>query len=212
MANLGTTMTGAIDDCQKIHQILNRQNITDYYLHYDAALHGMIIPYTESHLKMKLDDIHSLTISGHKFIGSPLPCGIFLTHKSIIDAEQKFVEYININDCTITGSRNAFTPLVLWYGIFRYDGKLLETRAKNCLNLAEKAVKIFKDEEITVWRNEVSPIIVFEKPSEKIIHKWQLATYKDIAHLVIMPHITEKMIKRFVRDIKEYNLVIMRGV
>ncbi len=45
-ANIGTTMTGAIDDIEMIQERLAQIGIMrrDYYIHADAALSGMILP------------------------------------------------------------------------------------------------------------------------------------------------------------------------
>ena len=47
MANIGTTMKGAIDDVGKIRDILNDLAVTRSYLHADAALSGMILPFVD---------------------------------------------------------------------------------------------------------------------------------------------------------------------
>jgi histidine decarboxylase len=206
MLNYGTTMTGAIDDLRQVKSIINKLAIKDYYIHLDAALHGMIVPFTESELKVSLQDFDSLAISGHKLIGSPLPCGIFLTKQSIIDSQQNFIEYVQINDATITGSRNAITPLILWLGIFAQDKAALKEKALATLANADYAVAQLKAVGIAAWANPVSPIVVFPKPSEAMIRKWQLAPYQKMAHIVCMPHFDEKHIDAFVADMKREQL------
>jgi len=47
--------------------------------------------------------IGSVTISGHKFMGCPIPCGIALTRLEYINVFSKDVEYIASRDATITG-------------------------------------------------------------------------------------------------------------
>ena len=46
-ANTGTTMKGAVDDVDKVRGILKDLAITESYLHADAALSGMILPFVE---------------------------------------------------------------------------------------------------------------------------------------------------------------------
>ena len=45
MANIGTTMRGAVDDIPTIRRILADQAIVSSYIHADAALSGMILPF-----------------------------------------------------------------------------------------------------------------------------------------------------------------------
>ena len=47
MANIGTTMKGAIDDVSRFRQIADDLALTNYYIHADAALSGMILPFVE---------------------------------------------------------------------------------------------------------------------------------------------------------------------
>ena len=83
-ANIGTTMTGAVDNLTKIKQILKqRVMMTNYYIHADAALAGMILPFVDDRQPFDFSaGIDSISISGHKMIGSPIPCGIALARKS----------------------------------------------------------------------------------------------------------------------------------
>ena len=98
MLNLGTTMTGAIDDIEKIKYVLHHYKIKKHYLHCDAALHGLILPFCSLNKPIILDDFHSISISGHKFIGSPLPCGVFVTHQKYINRIKRNVDYIKSSD------------------------------------------------------------------------------------------------------------------
>lgn len=206
MANYGTTMTGAIDDVKQIKQIIEEAGIKDYYIHADAALHGMIVPFVDSDKNISLDDVSSLSISGHKLIGCPLPCGMFLAHQSIIDTQQSFVEYVEINDSTITGSRNALSPLMLWYALFERESKKEKKHtwffqaANRCLANADYCIEQLNRHGINAWRNPASPIVVIPRPNNEVVKKWQLAVQNDIAHIVVMPHVNKRMISKVVRD------------
>ena len=46
-ANIGTTMKGAVDDLAKIRETLDDLAIPNAYIHADAALSGMILPFVE---------------------------------------------------------------------------------------------------------------------------------------------------------------------
>jgi len=45
IANIATTMKGAVDDIVQIKAILSDLEIPKYYLHADAAFFGMILPF-----------------------------------------------------------------------------------------------------------------------------------------------------------------------
>ena len=47
VANIGTTMKGAVDDLDRIRETLDDLEIEDRYIHADAALSGMILPFVQ---------------------------------------------------------------------------------------------------------------------------------------------------------------------
>lgn len=107
------------------------------------------------------------------------------------------VEYIGTIDCTISGSRNGQTPFFFKHII---DAKGKEGFKKDvacCIALAEYLTERLP----SAWRNQNSLTVVFPKPSEEIITKWQLATSNDISHVVVLPHVTTQMIDEFIEDI-----------
>ena len=83
VCNIGTTMKGAIDDLAEVKKIVKNLAFPNHYIHCDCALSGMILPFVENPQAFNFaDGCDSLSISGHKFIGSPLPCGIVVAKKS----------------------------------------------------------------------------------------------------------------------------------
>ncbi|WP_255431086.1 histidine decarboxylase [Pedobacter sp. N36a] len=134
LANIGTTMMEAKDDLQRIQQILRRQAIKNHYIHCDAALAGTYSALLD--LKPGFDFNHgtdSMAISGHKFIGSPIPCGLVLVKKNYKDRIGKAIPYIGTVDTTITGSRNGHSPIFIWYALKKLGKEGLKQRALECL-------------------------------------------------------------------------------
>ena len=117
-ANIGTTMTEGVDNIRQIQEIVRDLAIQQCYIHCDAALDGMTLPFIDgSPVYDFRAGIDSISISGHKFIGSPIPCGIVLARKRYVERIARSIEYVGTLDTTLTGSRNAITPLFLWYAI-----------------------------------------------------------------------------------------------
>jgi histidine decarboxylase len=50
--------------------------------------------------------------------------------------------------------------------------------------------------------NKVSNIVVFKKPSEHVIQKWQLATQEQWTHIVVMQHVTRPVLNALIDDLK----------
>ncbi|WP_423062477.1 histidine decarboxylase [Candidiatus Paracoxiella cheracis] len=207
-ANIGTTMTGAIDDIEKIQEIVHEIGIKHHYIHCDAALSGLILPFVDQPQPFRFDEgANSIAISGHKLMGSPMPCGITLTQKkNIVNASPK-ISYVRITDSTITSSRNGITPLFLWYAIHRSGKEGLREIVQKCLENTQFAVNEFKQNGIDAWSNPNSLTIVLPRPSEKIIEKWQLAAYENIAHIIVMPQTSREFLLALMDDILNDNLV-----
>ena len=195
-ANLGTTMKGAIDNTQELHRIINKYKVK-YYMHADGALSGFYLPFIEKDLFFK-SYINSLSISGHKFLGIPFPCGIFLMEKKFMDLVSNSSEYIGSKDYMISCSRNGHSALYFQHIISQKGMEGFKEDVDKCIELADYAIMNIENS----WRNHNSITIVIPKPNNEIIAKWQLATEGDIAHLIILPHVTKKIIDEYVYDCK----------
>jgi histidine decarboxylase len=205
LANIGTTMTEAKDDITTIRGILKKYAIKSSYIHCDAALAGIYLALLQ---KGNFDfsfGADSIAISGHKFIGSPITCGLVLVKKNYKDRIGRAIPYVGTLDTTITGSRNGINPVILWYAIKRYKTEGLLQRAKLCLSLAAYAEGQLKALNISAWRNEDALTVVFPRPSLYICQKWQLASENAISHMICMPGVTKEHIDAFISDMKEYN-------
>lgn len=208
-ANIGTTMKGAIDDLNKIKDIFSNLNIKEHYIHCDAALSGAILPFVEKSQPHNFSDgIDSIAISGHKFIGSPIPCGIVIAKKSNVDRISRIIDYIATPDKTITGSRNGFTPLIFWYAIKSIGEDGLRNRVNECFKKAEYAIKKFNSKGVNAWKNENSITVVFPKPSEKLWRKWCLANCGNCAHIITSHHVSYERIDELVQDITNTSSLI----
>ena len=201
-ANIGTTMREGVDDVDRVQSILKDLAIPESYVHADAALCGMTLPFIEGAPRFDFSaGIQSLSISGHKLIGSPVPCGVVLALKQNVDRIARSIEYVGTLDTTITGSRNAITPLMLWYAIRSHGTEGFEKIVNDCLQRAEYAVDKLKLLGINAWRNPHAITVVFPRPAAAILEKWQLAVQEDFAHIMVMPHVTREKIDELVADI-----------
>ncbi|MDH5546681.1 MAG: histidine decarboxylase [Gammaproteobacteria bacterium] len=201
-ANIGTTMKGAVDNLDKIKAVLNDLAIRDYYIHADAALSGMILPFVKDPQPWNFrSGVDSVSISGHKMIGSPIPCGVVIAKKANVERIARSVEYIGTLDTTLTGSRNAITPLFLWYAIRAQGWEGFRKIILRCFKTADYAITKFKQAGIDAWRNNNSITVVFPRPGPQIMKKWQLAVHGNHAHIITMPHVEERHINAILQDL-----------
>jgi len=201
IANVGTTMKGAVDNIVTIKKMLHDLALPEHYIHVDAALSGMILPFVDNAPRFGFDvGIDSLSISGHKMIGCPFPCGVVLAKRSNVERIARSIEYIGSLDTTLSGSRNGLSPLFLWYA-FRQKGKTgFRKMIQACLQMAEYTMLTLQQAGVPAWRNAHSNTVVFPRPSEELTRKWQLAVQDDIALIVAMPHVDQHQIDSFLED------------
>jgi histidine decarboxylase len=203
VASIGTTMKGAVDRVEKIIEILRRNAIQKFYIHCDAALGGMILPFADAAPVFDFRmPIGSISVSGHKMIGSPIPCGIVIARRENVERIQRHIEYVGVPDTTLSGSRNGHSALFLWCAIRRFGYKGFRQIIAVCLEMTAYTLERLKEISWDAQAEEFSVTIVIQRPRELLIKKWQLAVEKDIAHLVIMPHVSKKQIDAFVEDLK----------
>jgi len=201
LTTFGTTMKEAKDDVSKIKDILKSLAIQDHYIHCDAALSGTYGPFMEPRLAFDFKDgADSISISGHKFIGSPIPTGVIITKRSNRDRIAKGISYIGSLDTTITGSRNGHSPLFLWYALKQLGTKGLKARYQHSLEVAEYCKKRLNDIGVEAWSNPNAITVVLPKTPNDIKLKWQLATEGDISHIICMPNVTKEQIDEFIYD------------
>jgi histidine decarboxylase len=202
-ANIGTTMKEARDDIVLIRSILDDLAIESRYIHCDAALCGGYAAFLEPRPAWDFaDGADSIAISGHKFIGSPIPCGIALARRGHVDRIGHSVAYIGSVDTTISGSRNGFTPLLMWHAIRSLGIEGLRRRITASLAVAAYADRRFNEIGIAAWRNPQALTVVFPEPPQAVCDKWQLATAGGCSHIICMPHVRRDQIDSLIGDIE----------
>ncbi|XP_057415005.1 serine decarboxylase 1-like [Lotus japonicus] len=203
--NIGTTMKGAIDDIDLVIQTLEECGFPRdrFYIHCDGALSGIMLPFLKQAPRINFKKpIGSISISGHKFLGCPIPCGVILTRSEHVNALARDVEYIESRDVTITGSRCGLAPIFLWYALQERGLIGLKREAQMCITNARYLLDKLHGNSIGAMRNEFSNTVVFERPQDDdFVRKWNLSCEGNVAHVVVMQHVTTEMLDSFVSEL-----------
>uniref|UniRef100_A0A6N2LQJ0 Serine decarboxylase n=1 Tax=Salix viminalis TaxID=40686 RepID=A0A6N2LQJ0_SALVM len=204
--NMGTTVKGAVDDLDLVIQTLEESGFSDdrFYIHCDGALFGLMMPFVKRAPKVITfkKPIGSVSVSGHKFMGCPMPCGVQITRMEHINALSRNVEYLASRDATMMGSRNGHAPIFLWYTLSRKGYKGFQKEVHKCLRNARYLKDRLHDAGISSMLNELSSTVVFERPlDEEFVRRWQLSCQGNIAHVVVMPSVTIEKLDDFLNDL-----------
>ncbi|OAY23587.1 serine decarboxylase [Manihot esculenta] len=205
--NIGTTVKGAVDDLDLVIQTLEESGFTHdrFYIHCDGALFGLMMPFVKRAPKVTFKKpIGSVSVSGHKFVGCPMPCGVQITRMEHINALSRNVEYLASRDATIMGSRNGHAPIFLWYTLNRKGYIGFQKEVQKCLRNAHYLKDRLRDAGISAMLNELSSTVVFERPQdEEFVRRWQLACQGNIAHVIVMPNVTIEKLDDFLNELIE---------
>ena len=217
IANIGTTITGAIDDVPGINQILKTiQSDLTYTIHMDGALTGFVLPIIKpfGDVSNYFDAIgvNTLAVSAHKYPGLSQPCGIILAKRSFFEKafekSERSIDYVgNILDVTITGSRSGLNVLMFYHALctLGFDNnsdklnQMVEENLSNARFLYKNLVDIYGIEQVS-YPYQFN--IIFPRPSQRLAKKYQLMVTGDRATICVLTNVTETLINKFLIELK----------
>lgn len=202
----GTTVKGAHDDIEAAMSALEAAGYGPErrFVHVDGALNAMILPFAEQApfaiQPSFRHGIDSISTSGHKMIGTPMPCGALIAKRALVDRVASAVAYLRSNDTTLMGSRNGHAVLAIWARLFGHGFEGYRKDVTICLSRTANAVRTLQDAGVPVLCNPFSLTIVFPQPSEILVKTYQLACNRGEAHVIVMPNVTESLLGTFLND------------
>ncbi len=241
--NYGTTFKGAFDDVKAAGEALipifnrygqDRRIITNpgyrpvertgYWSHVDGALGAAYMPFLERagiqipQFDFRLPFVHSISMSGHKWIGAPWPCGIYMTLSKYQLSPTSDPAYIGSRDSTFAGSRNGFSAMILWYYLARNSYQAQTEKAVALLRLAEQTERDLwrlKEEhwphlDLQISRSPLSLTVLFRQANPRIVAKYSLsndeigegAGKRYYSHIFMMDHARDGRVQRLIEDLK----------
>jgi histidine decarboxylase len=202
VATVGTTMTEAVDNVTAIIRELDAAGVPpeQRYIHVDAALAGVPLA-LEGHPSCDLGVVDSLTISGHKFLATPEPCGVLLTRQEHRDRLARSVAYIGGVDATIAGSRSGHTVLALWWALRSLTLDDHRRRAEKARAVAAYTVERLNGIGWEAWRHGHAFTVVIKSPPQQLIDARSLATADGWSHIICVPGVTTDDINKFAGEL-----------
>ncbi len=209
---MGSTLKGAIDNQEELNAVLARHKGMAVYRHVDAALFGGYLPFTpyKDMVNRRKEGFESISVSGHKFFGIDSPCGLFITTRTIYDNQTTFdIPYLNANMRMIGCSRSGIEPLKFWWLIKTIGDKGWSEQAQTLLENTEYLKKELKRIGWPCWNNDYSNTVLFRRPSDAVVRKYNLACGEDaafggrVSHVVVMQHVTRQSIDQLISDLEK---------
>jgi histidine decarboxylase len=211
----GTTTFGGLDNIELVSALFKEIEIKNYTIHIDGALNGITMPFIKPY--SLIDDyftrfnISTLSISGHKFLGSAV-CGVLLTtqkflQSAFMDSIIRNINYCgNIDDITVSGCRAGINVLMLHNVLLTLNldntNTVLEQLVEKCFEVAQKLKSrlqsLIGHDRVICSPNQFN--VVFPKPSLKLVQKYSLMPLDNQASISVLPNITYDLINDFIVD------------
>ncbi|MEU7476517.1 histidine decarboxylase [Lentzea sp. NPDC042327] len=202
VATIGTTGRSAVDDIPGIRRAATDAGVDRVFVHSDAAFGGPLAEFGRPRRPWSFPDgADSVSISGHKIIGSPLPSSAVLVREVDADAIRRPGVAVGSDDDTIGGSRDALSPLLLWYALRGLGRDGLAERVRHCLEVTEHAVRRLGEAGLNPTRFPGGNVVLFDRPEDEAMSAWHLLDVDGRAHLSVMPHVTTELIDQLCADL-----------
>ena len=222
VATVGTTMTEAVDDLPALHAALDAAGAVRRHVVVDAALSGPMLALAPNSTDstgsaggglvgvvggllgggVGCGAADAVCFSGHKFLGTPIVCGVTLTRRVHSERVARRVAYIGSRDVTVSGSRSGLSVAQLWWALHRYGPDRLRARAVQARAVAANAVTALCGIGWNAWRHSHACTEVLDPaPPEPITRRWALPVAEGRSHLVCVPGVTDERVTAFVTDL-----------
>ncbi|GIE82988.1 hypothetical protein Aph02nite_89380 [Actinoplanes philippinensis] len=203
VATAGTTLWEAVDQPDRIETILDEYGVTRRHVHVDAALSGIPLALDGMLGLGAGSPIDSIAISGHKFLGTPIPCGVVVMRDSVRVERGEHINYTATLDSTVLGSRCGQAAALLWTAIATYGRNGHQARALRARRIAAYAVERISALGWPVYRHPDAFTVVLQTPPAALTAEfgWVLSTDGDFCHIICMPGVTKEVVDEFVADL-----------
>lgn len=224
--------TYGLDERQVFYDSSDRRKFdrrSGFWFHVDGALGAAYMPFIEMayeagriphrgpNFDFRLPYVHSIAMSGHKWIGAPCPCGIYMTKTKYQLRPPDNPEYLGSPDTTFAGSRNGLSAMVFWDYLAKNSyAKQIETAlyTEATADYAVRQLEVLAEQlqtDLWVERTPLALTIRFRQANPDIIFKYSLSSEtlyvkgekRAYNHIFIMPHVTTELIDRLIVDLSQ---------
>lgn len=213
----GTTGLGVVDPIEELSKIALENKV---YLHVDAAFGGFVLPflkelYNVPNFDFALQGVCSITVDPHKMGLAPIPAGgILFRNENIRKVVTWKISYLaggENEQSTLVGTRSGASVIAVWALLKHLGLEGYKRIVERCMRLTWKLVEEIRRVDgfdivteptmnIVGLKSEVFDI---RKVAQKLRLKgWAVSLFPSHIRIVVMPHIREKHVESFAKDLK----------
>lgn len=202
VATAGSTTTEAVDDLTACQAAFRAAAVTAVWVHTDAAMAGVPLA-VGGHTPVAVqldhpDGPNSLSVSGHKFLAAPEPCGVYLGPD--MAGLAPLLPYTGDVDNTDAGCRSGGSVLRLWWSLHLQSDPMLASVTADCRNLAVETVEQLNARGVVAWRHPWAFTVVVPAPPRELRRRWRLPE-GPTSRIVCMPGRDPERVAACVEDL-----------
>lgn len=212
----GSTELGTIDPIPELSDICRDENI---FLHVDAAFGGFVIPFLKDlqydvpDFDFQLKGVSTISVDAHKMGYSAIPLG------TLIIRDKKWLDEISVESHCINSKRQAGVlgtrsggPVAAAYAVTRYLGREgYRDLIKKCMNTTQYAMRRIREIGLCLAVKPTMNVlgVKLSNPSQVVNklaeYRWKVNKIDRISciRIVLMPHVTKKVIDEFIPDLEK---------
>lgn len=208
----GTAELGVVDPIGKLSEIALERGV---YLHVDAALGGLIIPFLKARenvaFDFRLEGVKSITVDPHKMGMATIPAGgILFRDCALLEYIKTETPYLSDGfQYTFVGTRSG-APIAATWAVFESLGREgFEDTVRRCINLTRKLSVGIESLGLSLVTQPELNIVAFRSSNskslaEKLRKKGWFVSYVprlDCVRIVVMPHLRTQHLTAFLDDL-----------
>jgi tyrosine decarboxylase/aspartate 1-decarboxylase len=210
----GTTEFGVIDPIDRLSELCE-----ETLLHVDAAFGGFVIPFLKDlgydmpSFDFELENVDFISIDPHKMGLATIPSGVLLMRNI------ELLEKIAVDSPYLTSPRQASLSgtrcsagAVSAYAVMRYLGREgYRNIVEDCMETTKYLVKRIREIGLEIAIEPIMNIVCIkmnepEKVNDELnkLHwKPSLTRHPKCLRIVVMPHVTKKVVDEFIPDLEK---------
>lgn len=212
VSTVGTTELGAVDPIERLSEIALMYGV---YLHVDAALGGLMLPFLENapSFDFRLKGVKSITVDPHKMGMATIPAGgILFRDSTCLEHIKTETPYLTEDaQYTLVGTRSGASVAATW-AVLECLGREGFTKTVNhCLKLTKSLSAGLKSLGLKLVTEPTLNIIAFRCSNSKHLVEmlrqrgWFVSYVPRLncVRIVVMPHLKQRHITAFLKELRE---------
>jgi histidine decarboxylase len=189
LVTINAAATGAVDDLAAIRAAAEAAG--PVHVHVDATDAGLLVPFAPSPVAWDLrDGADSLSLTAHRLLGLPVPCGVVLVRTGRARAAR-----------ALGSTPNPLAVALLWADLSDRGYAGLRALVHECYDTARYAADHLSEAGFRATRTGHGLTVRFPRPTATVCARWRLSAEGPHARLTLLPPLTRATVDALCRDL-----------